>query len=125
MMQFPSVSEIFFGLAGEFPQFDLFPENFQKIFRFSILNFPPPPIPSYFGKLFFSPTFAKSPPDFVKFTCFYILYVYFPPTLTMMHLCITQCTYMDAPAPVFKSRLKTAIFKPDRRFCTPQLVATD
>jgi len=35
------------------------------------------------------------PPDFVKFTWFYILYVYFvfPPTFTMMHLCITQCTY--------------------------------
>ena len=39
----------------------------------------------YFNK--FSPLFYTNSPTF------YILYVYFPPTLTMMHLCITQCTY--------------------------------
>ena len=35
------------------------------------------------------------PPVLNKFTCFlHTLRVYFPPhTLTMMHLCITQCTY--------------------------------
>src|SRR6218665_2390285 len=40
------------------------------------------------------PLFSKISPLFSKnSTAFYILYVYFPPTLTMMHLCITQCTY--------------------------------
>ena len=41
------------------------------------------------------PYFWKIPLDFVRFTCFlHTLRVFrFPPTLTMMHLCITQCTY--------------------------------
>src|SRR6218665_3374823 len=36
-----------------------------------------------------------SPPSVLdKFTCFlHTLRVLFPPTLTMMHLCITQCMY--------------------------------
>src|SRR6218665_2851000 len=35
-----------------------------------------------------------SPPVLGKFTCFlHTLRVFFPSTLTMMHLCITQCTY--------------------------------
>src|SRR6218665_131977 len=40
-------------------------------------------------------TFKNCPPCFLKFTCFlhYFLCILFPPTLTMMHLCITQCTY--------------------------------
>src|SRR6218665_4036331 len=50
--------------------------------------------PSHFGKFFFPLLLQYFPSDFVKLTCFYIFYVYFvPPTFTMMHLCITQCTY--------------------------------
>ena len=40
--------------------------------------------------------FSKYPPDLVKLTCFYIPLICifrFPPSLTMMHLCITQCSY--------------------------------
>ena len=46
-------------------------------------------------KFIISPYFSKFPPCFPKIPqFFYILYVYLPPpTLTMMHLCITQCTY--------------------------------
>ena len=48
-----------------------------------------------FGKFFIFPYFFKFPPEFVKFTCFLYTFCVFrlPPTLTMMHLCITQCTY--------------------------------
>src|SRR6218665_1994866 len=43
----------------------------------------------------FPPTLTNFPPLLDKFTCFlHTLRVFrFPPTLTMMHLCITQCTY--------------------------------
>jgi len=46
-------------------------------------------------KLLFPPTFSNFPPVFEKFTCFLHTLCLFllPPTLTMMHLCITQCTY--------------------------------
>ncbi len=50
-------------------------------------------ISPYFGKFFFplllqiSPWFRKIYVFFTYFMCFS-----FPPTLTMMHLCITQCT---------------------------------
>src|SRR6218665_107075 len=50
--------------------------------------------PSVSRKLFFPPYFYKFPPVLGKFTCFlHTLRVFSPPTLTMMHLCITQCTY--------------------------------
>src|SRR6218665_3628819 len=52
---------------------------------------------------YISPCFAKiifSPYFYNFFSCFrqiHLLFTYFtcifPPTLTMMHLCITQCTY--------------------------------
>jgi len=48
----------------------------------------------YFGNFFIPPTFWNSLPWFHKmylfgiFTCFS-----FPPNLTMMHSCLTQCTY--------------------------------
>jgi len=35
---FPSVSQRMFGLRGEFPQFDLFPENFQIFIRQNFLR---------------------------------------------------------------------------------------
>src|SRR6218665_1911025 len=48
-----------------------------------------------FAKIIISPYFEKFPPCFRKihllFT--YLMCISFPPTLTMMHLCITQCTY--------------------------------
>src|SRR6218665_1412401 len=51
-----------------------------------MMHFPPcfrfPPLLSQI-----SPLFSENS------TAFYILSVYFPPTLAMMHLCITQCTY--------------------------------
>src|SRR6218665_1731735 len=50
-----------------------------------------------FAKIIISPfTLKNFPPVFQKFTCFlHTLCVFrFPPTMmTMMHLCITQCTY--------------------------------
>src|SRR6218665_3317727 len=45
-------------------------------------------------KLLFPPLISNTSPLFSENSpAFYILCVYFPPTLTMMHLCITQCTY--------------------------------
>src|SRR6218665_1165161 len=42
-----------------------------------------------------SPLLSQIPPPLFSENspAFYILSVYFPPTLTMMHLCITHCTY--------------------------------
>ena len=106
---FPPCFRKIFGLSEIFLQFYLFPKNFLTFIRqnfwlfFShrpqISNFPPifavsvhfPPVS---WKLFFPPYFYKFPPVLGKFTC---LFTYFtcisPPNLTMMHLCITQCTY--------------------------------
>src|SRR6218665_1954604 len=47
----------------------------------------PPPIRE---NVQFTPLFQKLPPVSKKFNSFTCI---FPPTLTMMHLCITQCTY--------------------------------
>src|SRR6218665_4039528 len=50
--------------------------------------------PSDSRKFIISPTFQSFPPVFQKFnSILHTLRVFFPPTLTMMHLCITQCTY--------------------------------
>src|SRR6218665_3967976 len=67
------------------PQISIFP----LIFPVSV-HFPP-----VSRKLFFSPTLTNFPSVFEKFTCFlHTLCVFrFPPTFTMMHLCITQCAY--------------------------------
>src|SRR6218665_1467232 len=45
--------------------------------------------------LLFPPTFKISPPVFEKFNSFLhtLRVIFSPPTLTMMHLSITQCTY--------------------------------
>src|SRR6218665_2205316 len=68
--------------------------------RPQISNFPPIFASSVHFHLFrknysFPPTFTNFPPVLGKFTCFlHALRVHFSPsTLTMMHLCITQCTY--------------------------------
>ena len=79
-----------------FPPCFRFPPIFDHKFRFSpyfccFSTFPP-----CFAKIIISPVLWQIfPPVLHKFTCFYILYGYFvsPPTFTMMHLCITQCTY--------------------------------
>src|SRR6218665_2466783 len=47
-------------------------------------------------KLLLPPYFDKFPPPVLdKLTCFFTYFtcISFPPTLTMTHLCITQCTY--------------------------------
>src|SRR6218665_2506262 len=60
-------------------------------------TFPPPP----FHENYYSPLLLKIPPCFRKihlpFTYFCVFL--FPPTLTMMHLCITECTYWT-PLPI-------------------------
>jgi len=50
----------------------------------------------YFAKIILSPILFKiSLPVFPKFTCFWhtLCFSFPPPALTMLHLCITQCTY--------------------------------
>src|SRR6218665_1475123 len=110
---FPPISQKIFGLRGKFPQIYLFP----KMFRFSsskisadllfihwlmATNFEFPPCLRCFSK--FPPYFEKTilsflllqifSPDFVNLRVLtYFMCFSFPPTLTMMHLCITQCTY--------------------------------
>src|SRR6218665_893914 len=51
--------------------------------------------PLFGENYYFPPPLNNFPPILEKFTCFLrTLCVFpFPPTLTMMHLCITQCTY--------------------------------
>src|SRR6218665_578824 len=57
--------------------------------------------PPCLAKIIISPYFQKFPPCFRKihqlFTCFVC---HFPPTLTMMHLCTTQCRYWT-PLPMW------------------------
>ena len=63
-----------------------------------------PTFPPISRKLLFFPYFLKFPPDFVKFTCFYMhaLCVFrFPQSLTIMHLYITQCTYWTPLVPTY------------------------
>src|SRR6218665_1188583 len=78
------ISDDFFFLSHR-PQISNFPPYFRCFSTF----------PPCFAKIIlYPPTFTNFfPPVLRKFTCFLILYVYFPPTLTMMHLCTTQCTY--------------------------------
>src|SRR6218665_342314 len=78
----------------------LFSRNFWILRKiFTIRPFPLLSLFQYISPLFrenyYSPYFDKCPPCFTQihllftyFTC-----ISFPPTLTMMHLCITQCTY--------------------------------
>ena len=62
----------------------------------------------------FSPTFANFPFDFVKFRLrvLYILSMFsFPPSLTTMHLCITQIHSLDAPGPIqYSSSLRLRLY---------------
>jgi len=102
--RFSPVSETNFWLRGTFPKFYLFSKispNFIRqnfwwlIFRFRISSIFSlfQCISTLFRKLFFPycskfPLFSLNVRVFTYFLCFS-----FPPTLTMMHVCITQCTY--------------------------------
>src|SRR6218665_1353342 len=79
---------------------DFHPPKFLMTFfshRPQISNFSPVSVnfPPVSRKLLFPLYFQKCPPCFRKihllFT--YFMCISFPPALTMMHLCITQCTY--------------------------------
>src|SRR6218665_170502 len=68
--------------------------------RPQILNFPSyfacfSSFPPLIGENYYVPLLSQISPLFSENSpAFYILCVYIsPPTLTMMHLCITQCTY--------------------------------
>jgi len=116
MMHFPPVSDFplclrkIFRLSEFFLQYYLFQKNFftfirqnfwWPFFQSSTTNFEFPPflLFQYISPLFrenysfplllqiFPPCFRQIHLLFAYFTCI------FPPTLTMMHLCITQCTY--------------------------------
>src|SRR6218665_1370456 len=87
MMHFPPVSD-----------FPLFSKKFQTLRKiFTMLPFPDKFLDFHPPKFLmtFPPYFNKFSPVLDKFTCFlHTLRVFrFPPTLTMMHLCIIQCTY--------------------------------
>src|SRR6218665_1620815 len=51
--------------------------------------------PLFHGNYSFPPTFTNFSPCFrqIHLLFTYFTCIFFPPTLTMMHLCITQCTY--------------------------------
>src|SRR6218665_3612413 len=115
MMHFPSVSNfphIFEKISVEHFQNFTFSRKISRIFSsakisddlflvidhkfrisplLSLFQYIFPPVSQ---KLLFPPSFDKFPSVFEKFTCFlHTLCVFrFPPTLTMMHLCMTQCT---------------------------------
>src|SRR6218665_506354 len=69
-LRFPPIYEKFFRLCGKFSKFYLFPRYVILFFRRIHLLFT------------------------------YFLCISFPPTFTMMHLCISQCTVhvLDVPA---------------------------
>ena len=93
----PYVRQIF-RLCGKFSKFNLFPPKISDdllCHRPQISNFPLfslfPPVSR---KLLFPPLW-KIPLCFrkIRLVLTYFMCISFPPTLTMMHLCITQCTY--------------------------------
>src|SRR6218665_556523 len=92
-MMLPSVSDFplpvfpknFSGSVKNFPSFTFS----RKISRFFLFHY----ISPYFVQHYYFPLLLQISSLFLGME-FYILYVYFvSPTLTMMHLCITQCTY--------------------------------
>jgi len=103
-----------FKLRGKFSKFDLFPtnfsifilQNFWSIFLVIDHKFRISPLFSLFRYIhspllrenYYFPLLSKIP---LCFRQIHLLYTYlhtlcvfrFPPTLAMMHLCISQCTY--------------------------------
>ena len=132
---FPHCFRKNFRFFGKFIKFDLFPKKFPIFIRqnfwwpfFShrpqILNSPPIlPVLVHFlsdwRKLLFPPYFHKFPPLFSENSpAFYILCVYFLPlTLTMMHLCITQCTYWT-PLDSSQTSYKAVLFHKGNKYAT-------
>src|SRR6218665_1657914 len=83
----PRISDKFLRLREKFSQFHLLPKNFS-IFPIS-LHFP-----LFRPTLLFPPTFTNFLPVFGNGILHTLgLCVFLSPTLTMMHLCITQCMY--------------------------------
>jgi len=107
LFQIPSVSEKFPDSVENFPAFtfsrkffDFHPPKFLMTFfslQPQISNFPPLSIhfPLFRQSYSFRPTFQNFPLFSANLRAFYIYFLCFsfPPTFTMMHLCITQCTY--------------------------------
>jgi len=107
--RFPPYFRKILGLSGKFKNLTLSRKNFpfssakisDDLFlvidhKFRISPYFPcfSAFPPWFAKNYYSPYFSKSLPVLKKFNNFlHTLRVFFHPTLTMMHLCITQCTY--------------------------------
>ena len=99
MMHFPPVSDSphfwkIFRLYQKFSKFYLFPKNFSILIRqnfwwpFLVIDHKFRISPFFFPVSIHFPLFRLnyySPP--------YLMCISFPSALTMMHLCITQCTY--------------------------------
>src|SRR6218665_2966655 len=91
----------------------LFPEKFlaeisDDLFLSSTTNFEFPPIFAVsvhfplFRENYYSPLTLTNSPCFrqIHLLFTYFTFISFAPTLTMMHLCITQCTYLTPLAVV-------------------------
>jgi len=94
MMHFPSISDFplfseYFRFWGNFFDFSMTLNlEFLPYFRWNA-TFP------YFGKFIIPPTLRNFTPWFRKMYLFFAYFACFsfPPYFSMMHLCITQCTY--------------------------------
>ena len=124
--RFPPIFEKYSDSADNFQNFpekeflDFHTPKFLMTFFFShrpqISNFPlfslfQYTFPPVSRKLLFPPTLKNFPSPVLQkirllFTYFSPMCISFPPTLTMMHLCITQCTYWHKNAPLSSSLLK-------------------
>src|SRR6218665_1143993 len=84
-----------------------------SLFRYISPRFSKIIISPYFDK--FSPCFTQIHRLFTYFTC-----ISFPPTFTMMHLCITQCTYWTPLDVILSSShaKKVVYFLPEYLLCT-------
>src|SRR6218665_2023109 len=128
---FQTLRKIFTILPFPKKFLDFHPPKFLMTFfnhRPQISNFPPifavsVHFPLFRENYYFPPYFDKFPPVLGKFTCFlHILRAFrVPPTLTLMHLCITQCTYWT-PLPVINIR-KEQSERPWRRATLETLVS--
>jgi len=87
----PFPKNIFRFSSAKIPD-DLF-ESLTQNFEFHLFISQNSTFPPISRKLLFPPAFSNIPPDFGKCTCFLHTLRVFPPSLTMMHLCITRCTY--------------------------------
>ena len=106
LFQIPPLFKIFLILGKK--NFRLFPKNVcssakvsHDVFQSLTLNFEFPPIFAktlhfpLFREIYYFPFLIFPLHDFRNCTCFFTYFtcLSFPSSLTMMHLCITQCTY--------------------------------